>query len=117
MQNRGCRRRLHLIRPSALDRIGGMASIRGEIIDDCALARAVKRTGGGIWLGVTNETTSIREYNYFSEIRAMISRTAFAAAASLDAAARIGTILGWRSSISLRRCCSSPEIRSRLFSD
>ena len=41
-----------LIRPSALDRIGGIESIRGEIIDDCALARAVKRTGGGIWLGV-----------------------------------------------------------------
>ncbi len=67
-----------LIRPSALDRIGGIESIRGAIIDDCALARAVKRTGGGIWLGVTNETSSIRDYTAFGEIRAMISRTAFA---------------------------------------
>jgi hopene-associated glycosyltransferase HpnB len=67
-----------LIRPSAMDRIGGIASIRGEIIDDCALARAVKRTGGRIWLGVTEDTESIRAYNSFSEIRAMISRTAFA---------------------------------------
>jgi hopene-associated glycosyltransferase HpnB len=66
-----------LIRPSALDRIGGIAAIRGEIIDDCALARAVKPTGA-IWLGVTGETHSIREYNTFAEIRAMISRTAFA---------------------------------------
>jgi len=33
-------------RPSALDRIGGIAAIRSAIIDDCALARAVKRTGG-----------------------------------------------------------------------
>ncbi len=67
-----------LIRPSALDRIGGIESIRGEIIDDCALARAVKHTGGAIWLGVTEETHSIRDYNTFPEIRAMISRTAFA---------------------------------------
>ena len=67
-----------LIRPSALHRIGGIAAIRGEIIDDCALARAVKRTGGAIWLGVTHDTVSIRDYSTFAEIRAMISRTAFA---------------------------------------
>ena len=67
-----------LIRPSALDRIGGIESIRGEIIDDCALARAVKRTGGGIWLGVTQETRSIRGYATFAQIRDMIARTAFA---------------------------------------
>jgi hopene-associated glycosyltransferase HpnB len=67
-----------LIRPSALDRIGGIASIHGEIIDDCALARAVKRTGGHIWLGVTPDTVSVRDYATFAEIRSMISRTAFA---------------------------------------
>ena len=67
-----------LIRPSALDRIGGIAAIRGEIIDDCALARAVKRTGGRIWLAVTEDTRSIREYDTFEPIRAMIARTAFA---------------------------------------
>lgn len=67
-----------LIRPAALDRIGGIASIRGEIIDDCALARAVKRSGGRIWLGLTDETRSIRDYHSFGEIGAMISRTAFA---------------------------------------
>jgi hopene-associated glycosyltransferase HpnB len=67
-----------LIRPSALRNIGGIASIRGEIIDDCALARAVKRSGGRIWLGITNETRSIRDYTTFAEIRAMIARTAFA---------------------------------------
>jgi hopene-associated glycosyltransferase HpnB len=82
-----------LIRPGALDRIGGIESIRGEIIDDCALARAVKRTGGGIWLGVTNETSSIRAYNTFSEIRAMISRTAFAQLHH-STLLLIGTILG-----------------------
>jgi hopene-associated glycosyltransferase HpnB len=67
-----------LIRPSALERIGGIAAIRSAIIDDCALARAVKRTGGRMWLGVTNDTRSIRAYKTFADIRAMISRTAFA---------------------------------------
>ncbi len=66
-----------LIRPSALERIGGIAAIRHEIIDDCALARAVKRSGGKVWLGATANTHSVRPYQTFSEIEHMISRTAF----------------------------------------
>ncbi len=66
-----------LIRPAALQRIGGIEAIRGELIDDCALARRVKQTGGKIWLGVTETTHSLREYGTFSEIFRMISRTAF----------------------------------------
>lgn len=66
-----------LIRPEALSRIGGLAAIRNEVIDDCALARAVKRSGGLIWLGLTSETHSIRSYGGFRDIRRMISRTAF----------------------------------------
>jgi hopene-associated glycosyltransferase HpnB len=65
-----------LIRPAALERIGGIAAIRGELIDDCALARAIK-PGGDIWMGLTEKTSSIREYATFGEIRRMISRTAF----------------------------------------
>jgi hopene-associated glycosyltransferase HpnB len=66
-----------LIRREALDRIGGIAAIRGELIDDCALAKAVKRTGGRIWLGLTSATHSIREYGTFAEVGRMISRSAF----------------------------------------
>jgi hopene-associated glycosyltransferase HpnB len=66
-----------LIRPQALARAGGMEAIRGEIIDDCALARAVKRSGGRVWLGLTGESASIRPYGSFAEIGRMISRTAF----------------------------------------
>jgi hopene-associated glycosyltransferase HpnB len=65
-----------LVRPEALARIGGITAIRGELIDDCALARAVKQ-GGNIWMGLTDETRSIREYATFGEIRRMISRNAF----------------------------------------
>ena len=66
-----------LIRPAALERIGGIAAIRQEIIDDCALARAVKRSGGKVWLGTTPDTHSVRPYTTFGEIERMISRTAF----------------------------------------
>jgi hopene-associated glycosyltransferase HpnB len=66
-----------LIRPAALQRIGGIAAIRQEIIDDCALARAVKSTGGNVWLGVTGDTRSLRPYKSFGEIEHMIARTAF----------------------------------------
>lgn len=66
-----------LIRPEALERIGGLAAIRIEVIDDCALAREVKRAGGRIWMGLTSTTESIRSYGTFPEIGSMISRTAF----------------------------------------
>lgn len=66
-----------LLRPTALERIGGLSEIRGEIIDDCALARAVKRSGGKICMGLTRSSSSLRSYKSFSEIRDMIARTAF----------------------------------------
>ncbi len=66
-----------LLRRSALERIGGLSAIRGEIIDDCALARAVKKSGGEIWMGLTRSSLSSRSYETFSEIRDMIARTAF----------------------------------------
>ncbi len=67
-----------LIRPAALMRAGGLAAIRSHIIDDCALARAVKAAGGRIGLELAAETRSLRQYRSFAEIGAMISRTAFA---------------------------------------
>ncbi|HWK44167.1 MAG TPA: glycosyltransferase [Stellaceae bacterium] len=66
-----------LIRPAALDRIGGIGTIRGALIDDCALGQAVKRSGGRIWMGVTDSTISIREYPSWRDIWAMIARTAY----------------------------------------
>ncbi len=66
-----------LIRPEALARTGGIAAIRSEIIDDCALAAAMKRSGGKVWLGVTPHTCSLRAYESFAEIERMIARTAF----------------------------------------
>ena len=66
-----------LLRCAALERIGGMQAIRNEVIDDCALARAVKKSSGKIWMGLTRASVSLRSYGSFGEIRDLIARTAF----------------------------------------
>jgi hopene-associated glycosyltransferase HpnB len=66
-----------LVKRAALERIGGIPAIRGELIDDCALARAVKAGGGQVWLGLSAATHSLRGYGSLAEIGHMISRTAF----------------------------------------
>ena len=66
-----------LIRREMLERIGGIESIRGELIDDCALARAVRESGGRVWLSPSAGTRSIRPYPTFGEIGRMISRSAY----------------------------------------
>lgn len=66
-----------LLRCAALERIGGMQTIRNEVIDDCALASAVKKSGGKIWMGLTRASESLRGYGSFAEVRDLIARAAF----------------------------------------
>jgi hopene-associated glycosyltransferase HpnB len=66
-----------LLRRAALERLGGFVSMRAEMIDDCALARSVKRSGGTLWMGLTRKSVSLRAYKTFAEIRDLIARTAF----------------------------------------
>jgi hopene-associated glycosyltransferase HpnB len=66
-----------LVRPQALARSGGLAAIRAQIIDDCSLARAIKGSGGRLFLGLTRNAHSLRPYGSLGEIGRMISRTAF----------------------------------------
>jgi len=65
-----------LIRRGAVERIGGIASIKGALIDDVTLAKSVKR-GGAIYLGHSGLATSIRPYPRLADIWHMITRTAF----------------------------------------
>ena len=65
-----------LIRRRALQRIGGVASVRGALIDDVALAAAVKR-GGRIWLGHSGLACSVRAYPTVADVWSMVSRTAY----------------------------------------
>jgi hopene-associated glycosyltransferase HpnB len=66
-----------LLRREVLERIGGLAAIRSEVIDDCALARKVKGSGGRVWMGLTRKSVSLRVYGTWAEIRDLIARTAF----------------------------------------
>jgi hopene-associated glycosyltransferase HpnB len=66
-----------LLRAKALAGMGGFAAIRGEVIDDCALAGAVKLSGGRVWMGLTRKSVSLRAYGTFGEVRDLIARTAF----------------------------------------
>ena len=66
-----------LLRRGVLERIGGVESIRHEIIDDCALARRVKSVGK-VWLGIADETRSVRPYGSWRPLWDMIARCAFA---------------------------------------
>ena len=65
-----------LLRRAALDRIGGIEAVRGALIDDVALATAVKR-GGSIWLGHSRLARSIRPYPAASDVWRMVARTAY----------------------------------------
>jgi hopene-associated glycosyltransferase HpnB len=65
-----------LLRRRALARIGGIEAVRGNLIDDVALATKVKR-GGRIWLGHATMAWSRRPYPSFADIWQMVARTAY----------------------------------------
>ena len=75
-----------LLRRAALTRAGGFEAIKGALIDDCALARRIKdltlskdpaSAGGGIWLGLTESSRSLRPYDGLGDIWRMVARSAY----------------------------------------
>jgi hopene-associated glycosyltransferase HpnB len=67
-----------LLRSDALQRAGGFAAIGGAVIDDVALARAVKRPGQRIRLSVSRaDVVSLRGYGSLGPLWRMVRRTAF----------------------------------------
>jgi hopene-associated glycosyltransferase HpnB len=66
-----------LVRPQALAVAGGIAAIRGALIDDCALGAALKKQGP-VWLGLTERVASARPYEHIEDIRRMVARSAYA---------------------------------------
>ena len=71
-----------LARADALEAIGGVASIRGDLIDDCALARRIKdiSPSTAIWLGLADEdeAKSLRDNRSLASVWNMVARTAYA---------------------------------------
>jgi len=66
-----------LVRRRALASAGGIEPLRAEVIDDCALGRAVKRSGGRLWLGHSASERSIRPYAGLGDVWQMVARSAF----------------------------------------
>lgn len=66
-----------LVRRDALIAAGGLAAVRGELIDDCALGRLMKRQGP-IRLALSDRARSLRAFRSVGDVRPMISRSAYA---------------------------------------
>ena len=66
-----------LVRATALERAGGVAAVANALIDDCALARAIKASRGRIWLGLSEADRSIRPYGGLSGLWRMVARSAY----------------------------------------
>lgn len=86
-----------LIRRTALQEIGGLQILRQALIDDCSLARAVKRReqkgNRPIWLGLTQTTHSLRPYESLQTIWDMVARTAYTQL-NYSLLLLVGTVLG-----------------------
>jgi hopene-associated glycosyltransferase HpnB len=65
------------VETDVLRQIGGMASIKDALIDDCTLARTVKSAGYKIWMGLTHGVLSQRPYRSLRDIWDMVARTAY----------------------------------------
>ncbi|ALV37456.1 glycosyltransferase [Streptomyces sp. CdTB01] len=67
-----------LLRADTAERARIPDAIRHAVIDDVALARAVKGTGGHIWLGLAEKVDSVRPYPRLHDLWRMVSRSAYA---------------------------------------
>lgn len=66
-----------LVDTGALRGIGGFASLRGALIDDCQLAVRLKAAGYRTWVGLSRGAVSRRPYGSLSSIHRMVARSAF----------------------------------------
>ncbi|MBL6752619.1 MAG: glycosyltransferase [Nevskia sp.] len=66
-----------LVDTEALRTVGAFASLRGALIDDCTLARQVKRAGFRTWVGLSRGVVSLRAYGDLRSIHDMVARSAF----------------------------------------
>ena len=82
-----------LVRRAALERAGGLDAVRGAVIDDVAIARIVKRSGGRIWLGLASHVESVRPYPRLADLWQMVARSAFSQL-HYSAWLLAGTVLG-----------------------
>ncbi len=66
-----------LIKTNKLTEIGGFCALKDELIDDCSLARHIKRSGGRTWIGLSRSAVSHRCYDTLQTVWGMVVRTAY----------------------------------------
>ncbi len=104
-----------LLETGALDAIGGFASLRDAIIDDCTLARRVKDAGFRTWIGLTRSVTSHRRYFGLGGIWRMVTRTAFTQLRYSWSALALCTLLMIISFLSPVVMVFSPDLSARTI--
>ncbi|RCH70788.1 glycosyltransferase [Streptomyces sp. SDr-06] len=67
-----------LLRTEAAERAGIPRAVRQAVIDDVSVARAVRRSGGRVWLGLADRVDSVRPYPRLGDLWRMVSRSAYA---------------------------------------
>lgn len=74
-----------LVNLKSLHTAGGVEAIKGDIIDDVALARCLRRAGKDLWLTLAGDggpgqapaVASLRRYPRLADVWGMVSRTAY----------------------------------------
>lgn len=66
-----------LVDTRALREAGGYAAMRDALIDDCTLAKRLKRRGAPLWLGLSDSAVSLRGYEHLADLWHMVARSAF----------------------------------------
>src|SRR5436190_21244458 len=66
-----------LVRREVLDKAGGLAPIRGALIDDVAMGRLIKSQRGRTWLGLSRQVVSVRPYPGLASLWQMVARSAY----------------------------------------
>jgi hopene-associated glycosyltransferase HpnB len=87
-----------LVRTGALRAAGGPEAVASSTIDDVALAKALKRAGQSIWLGLAGaraapDVRSLRSYPRLADIWEMVTRSAYTQLRH-NPAALAGTVAG-----------------------
>lgn len=67
-----------LLRADAAQRARVPDAVRHAVIDDVSVARAVRGSGGRVWLGLADRVDSVRPYPRLGDLWRMVSRSAYA---------------------------------------
>jgi hypothetical protein len=83
-----------VVRRAALDRVGGFAAVRGEVLDDIAIVRAIKASGGRGGVVDGTHLATCRMYDGWPELRDGYGKSLWSAFGSKPGAVAAVAVLG-----------------------